>query len=157
MKTLLTILFTLPMLSQVYADFSVDPNQMLGIVDNPRTSTEIFGFDYDLEIGARDRKFSVYVFYGAFQEIDYQNYGAGVDYYITLSETLEGTVGIGNGVVMRKQNDKWGGYMSPAIRSVFIVNINRNIAITLKSQLQNRPDIGKLAIYEGSIGIRLKK
>lgn len=159
MKTILALLFCIPLLAQdyQYATLSVDPNNLWGIVDNPRTKTQELGYDYDIEIGARDRKVGVYIFYGAFQEIEYQNYGAGGDYYVTFSDAVEGSLGANIGFVLRKGHyGNWGAFISPAVRANLTFWMGEYFGITLRSQLQNRPDIGLDAIYEGSFGITIR-
>ncbi|MDC7248621.1 MAG: hypothetical protein PQJ49_01720, partial [Sphaerochaetaceae bacterium] len=73
---------TKPPADYAYFAASFDPNMAFGIIDNKDTAAPDRGFDWDLELGARDRHFGVYLFYGRFNEFNYQVYGAGVDYYV---------------------------------------------------------------------------
>lgn len=114
MKTILALLISISALSQdyFYVNGSIDPNNLWEFTDNPRTKNPTLGYDFDLEVGARDRSVGVYMFYGAFQEIDYQNYGWGVDYYVAFSDVLEGSLGGNIGFVMRKGSyGNWGAFL----------------------------------------------
>ena len=92
---ILAFLFSLSVWGQDYAYVkgSFDPNQALLIIDNPRQKEDVRGLDYDIEVGVRDRKFGVYLFAGAFQEIEYQNYGYGVDFYPNVLPNLTTSIG----------------------------------------------------------------
>ena len=187
---ILTILFTLFTVFVTYGqdeindDFwyisgTFDPNQSFGWIDNPRTKTESFGFDYDVEAGVRYNHFGVYLTYGAFQEINYQNYAAGVDYYVNWIEDVEAflynpfngkrkqvihgislSVGINYGVVMRADYEgRWGAMNAGAIRAITTVWILEDVGIVFKLQGQQRPDLPELksgVILEGSWGIIYK-
>lgn len=144
----------------VYGSFTFDLNNAFGIIENPRTVEQTNGFDFDAEIGARWNHFGVYLFYGTFQEINYLNYGAGVDYYFHWFRKIDMSIGIGNGMVLRKyyshnNEPAWGSHMAPHIRAITTVWITKNVGVVFRAQLQNRPDIDKTAIFEGHLGIIL--
>ena len=173
MKYLTTIFFVLILMkatiltAQIKEDswgvsLMVDPNQMIGIVDNPRTETESFGFDYDLEAWVRYSHFGIYVYYGSFQEINYQNYGAGVDYYVNWFKQsgIDLSLGINNGIIMRMDADgNWGALIAQAARAKTTIWITKNIGGELRLQAQRRPDLPKVkngTILEGAIGIVIR-
>lgn len=161
-----------------YVRFQLDPNNLFGIIDNPRTEVEILGFDFDFEIGARDRHIGVYLTYGRFEKQGYQNYAAGVDYYPywfenhsiyiynpisgVRSKLIEGfdlSVGINYGLVSRKYHNKfepgynWGGSGAMAMRGVIGIKFSKNISIINTLQYQQRPELKKF-VLEGAIGIQ---
>ncbi len=142
-----------------YIKATLDPNNLFGIIDNPRTKVESYGLDYDIEIGARHKWGGVYAFYGAFPKINYQNFGAGFDVYINLfGEKVDTSLGVYNGMILRKyygyNNEvKWGAYIAPAVRGVTTLWFFDNAGLTGTALLSHRPDIGFLAIFEGHIGI----
>jgi len=140
----------------VYLKASFDPNNAFGITDNPRTEVQSTGFDYDIELGARYKTVGVYVFYGSFQEINYYNYGAGVDLYVNIFNKVDTSLGANMGVIGRKYGDDWGASFAPAVRAITTIWIVDDLGIVLTAQGQNRPDINKNLIFEGSIGLMLK-
>ncbi len=140
----------------VYFKATFDPNNAFGIIDNPRTVIESYGFDYDIELGARYKAVGAYIFYGSFQEINYFNYGAGVDVYFSIFENIDTSLGGNLGIIARKYGDHWGGHLAPALRAITTIWFIDNVGLTLTAQLQNRPDIDKLAIFEGNIGLIIK-
>tara|TARA_R110000803_G_scaffold69058_3_gene131238 strand:+ start:2043 stop:2594 length:552 start_codon:yes stop_codon:yes gene_type:complete len=147
----------------VYVKATFDPSNAFGIMDNPRTKVESIGFDYDVEIGARHKWMGVYAFWGAFNEINYRNYGAGVDFYPDwFNKTFDLSMGIHTGVILRQgygyNNEKvWGAYLAPGVRGVASWYFFKNLGITATANLQHRADIGKLAIFEGHIGLIFKR
>ena len=158
MKYIALLLLTISLQAQdyVYGGFSVDPNQAIGIIDNPRTEVETLGFDWDLELGVRYHHFGVYAFYGAFQEINYQNYGAGADYFFNWF-VFDTSIGFNHGVILRKDgNGNWGGVNASALRGQIIYWLG-DIGFGGVAQLQQRPDLPKqFSIVEGSIRIVIK-
>lgn len=157
----------------VYISGRLDLNNTFGIVDNPRTENEILGFHTDIEIGARDRHVGVHLDYGFFFEQDYQYYGLGVDYYIEALrdrelnvfgvQILDGTefsFGVGYGVVLRKiqQQEKqvWGGSTGYNLRGQTILWITEDFGVPLVLKFQQRGDIPKYGIFEGSLGVIFK-
>lgn len=150
---------------EVYFRAAVDPNQLFGIIDNPRTETETFGLDFDLEAGARYKRVGVYITYGRFENIGYQNYAGGVDYLIPIIKKVETSLGFNYGVVMRRDDNYyisefdpidepvWSGSSALAFRGVTKLPIIKNkLSIPLVLQYQQRPDIGTW-VLEGSIGL----
>ena len=152
------ILFLLPFLgfSQPYVKVSFDPNQALLVVDNPRQKQDVRGLDYDAELGVRDGKFGVYVFGGAFQEIDYQNYGYGVDFYPNVIPNLETSIGVGHGFLVRRFEDDWGAVMAFHFRAVATYFITDHIGIGGRLQYQQRPINSSFGIIEGHIEIKYR-
>lgn len=140
----------------VYASVFVDPNNLLGVIDNPRTQTETTGLDYDIEIGARNDLFTIYMFYGAFPVIDYQNMGFGVDVNVNLFEFINTSLGFNYGFVTRTYEGASFSFLALGVRGIVSIPISEKFAIPLKLQLQQRPDIRPFGILEGSIGLTFK-
>lgn len=186
MKTKVTIitallcLITINAMAQsfeyAYVRLQADVNNALGIIDNPRTQDEILGADLDIELGARDRHIGVYITYGRFEAQDYQNYAAGVDYYVYWLEDLQVklynpfngkrfdlingirlSAGINYGVVMRRKQRSykpvWGGSGAIAIRGTAALKIYKNLNAVTTLQYQQRPELGKF-VLEGAAGIQ---
>lgn len=147
----------------IYAKGTFDPSNAFGIIDNPRTKVESIGFDYDVEFGFRHLWLGGHAFFGAFPEINYKNYGAGIDFYPDwFNETFDLSVGIYSGVILRKgygynNEDVWGTFIAPGLRGITTVWIFDNVGLTATAQLQHRPDIGKLAIFDGHFGIIIRR
>ena len=152
-----------------YLSATFDANKAFGLKDNPRTDHDNRGFDYDLEFGFRKDFGAVYTFYGAFNEIDYQIYGAGVDLYIQPLRNSK--MNIGNTLIYDGIEFSIGAYYSEVIRSnrydqhgsftawfnprAKILIWRGNFALEFVGKLQNRPELGKY-IGEGSIGLTYK-
>ncbi len=159
MKTLFFLLFTVVATAQNYTYFNVslDVNNAIGIKDNPRTNPQVNGLDFDLEVGARDRMVGIYINYGMFNEAKYQNYGAGLDLYLDIVENLDTSIGVGYGAIMKQDiYGTWGAFTAANARVVTTINITKEVGVSLRLQLQQRPDIDVFAILEGSIGITYK-
>lgn len=145
----------------VYTELSFDANTAFGIKELERTAKKDRGFDWDLELGARDRHVGVYLFYGRYDRMNYQIYGVGTDYYIQwLSNTkvlffdgVDLTLGLYYSSVMRQDvDDNWGAFqswVSPKIKTIAWVG---DFSLSLQAKWQGRPDIGK-RIFEGSLGV----
>lgn len=167
MKTKVTIitallcLITINAMAQsfeyAYVRLQADVNNALGIIDNPRTQDEILGADLDIELGARDRHIGVYITYGRFEAQDYQNYAAGVDYYVYWLDNLTLSAGLNYGVVMRRKQRSykpvWGGSGAIAIRGTAALKIYKNLNAVTTLQYQQRPELGKF-VLEGAAGIQ---
>ncbi len=159
MKTLFFLLFTVVATAQEYAYFNVslDVNNAIRIKDNPRTTAQVDGFDFDVEAGARSGLVGIYVNYGRFYEAKYQNYGAGLDLYLDIVENLDTSIGIGYGAIMKQDTYYvWGAFTAANARVVTTYNITKTFGVSLRLQLQQRPDIDVFSILEGSIGITYK-
>ncbi|MBV1928484.1 MAG: hypothetical protein KUG81_03125 [Gammaproteobacteria bacterium] len=156
MKTLILFLITSITYAQAYTTFSFDVNKLTQIKDNKRTVVNHKGLDFDIEVGAIDENFGVYVFYGAFPNAYYSNYGVGVDYYIKAFKNVSFSIGNYYSKVMRHKKYSWLGggvsFLNPRVKTSFDTSW---ITIELIAQLQSRPDIDK-RIFEGKIGITKK-
>lgn len=158
----------------VYFNGSFDANMAFGLKDNTDTAEfDDRGFDFDVELGGRDRHFGVYIFYGRFNPINYQNYGAGVDYYVKwLRETelimfnpfngrrvsvfdgIELSVGGAYGVIIRDNNFTFPG---SHFRSVATIWFGKDLGFTMRFQLVQAGDLpNKKFRKEGSIGFTYK-
>lgn len=163
-----------------YIRLQADPNSAFGIVDNPRTETEILGLDFDLEAGLRYDHVGIYITYGRFEKQDYQNYAAGVDYYVNWLEDFQVklynpfngkrvnlvngialSAGLNYGRVIRKitrggtydSETIWGGSGAIAFRGVIDFKIANIFSIVSTLQYQQRPELNKF-IIEGALGIQ---
>lgn len=147
-----------------YTSLTFDANMAFGIKDNKNTIKKDRGFDWDLELGAREKNFGVYLFYGRFDKFNYQNYGAGVDYYLQtwrnhkflIFDGVEYSAGIYYSEVLRQDYDgNWGSFtswVSPRGRALFWY---KNFALGLTYKWQGRVDIGK-RVHEGGIELLYK-
>ena len=159
-----------------YVSGSADANMAFGFKDNKDTVAKDRGFDWDLELGARDKHFGVYVFYGQFAKFDYVTYGTGVDYYvdwlkntqlsfknpfnkksrITLIEDISLSAGIYTSFVLRKDTQgNQGSFWAHVSPRGQIILWNGDIGLLLASKYQRRPELQKFK-FEGSIGIVVK-
>ena len=131
--------------SQSYVSFSVDVNKVFNIIDNSRTLTDWKGLDYDLEIGVIDNNVSVYLFYGAFNNAYYSNYGAGVDLVLNPFKSLYLSIGNYYSKTMRHGKYKYlgGGVSFINPRSKITYYINNNIGLELISKYQHRAELDK--------------
>lgn len=143
---------------QAYVDFSLDPNKVFGIIDNQRTATDHRGIDFDLEVGVINRRWAWFIYYGAFPEADYQNYGLGTDFRIVGTQA-EWRAGVSLGpVVMQRSSEKnlvSGTWLAGNLRSLIYLQLFPGIGITGRIQFQVRPDIPEMGIFEGNLGVRL--
>lgn len=147
-----------------YLNGSFDVNKAFDLKDNKRTVDDKHGLDFDFEAGARDRHFGVFMFYGRFDEMGWQNYGAGVDYYVDWFRdyNIELSVGIAYGVIIleddiRTKEKRRHSFNGNTIRGVMTYWITNNIGLTGRFQYLNRGDLpNKDGILEGSVGITLK-
>lgn len=147
----------------LYLKATMDPNNAFGIIDNPRTKTESLGLDYDIEAGARWKNTSVYLFYGAFNAIEYKNYGFGVDFHFNWlrDQNIDMTLGaIPAAFVLRKygteDDNSYKCSFAPAVRGTMTWWFTDLLGATGTAQLQNRPDIDKFAIFEGHLGLVIR-
>lgn len=152
----------------IYLKATIDPNNALGVIDNPRTETETTGIDFDIEAGARYKRVAVYLTYGRFGKIGYQNYAVGVDHYVPILKNIQTSIGFNYGVVMRRDDNYyfsdfdpinepvWGGSGAVAFRaSVEIPIVKEKLDLTLTSQYQQRPELNQF-IFEGVVGLKYK-
>lgn len=150
----------------IYADFSVDPNKLTGLIDNPRTEVDHRGLDFDIEAGVEASRFGAYLFYGRFEAADYQNYGVGFDYYIIKGDRLDVASGVGISRIMRRittgadwEREVWadvGGYASYHARIISNLWIFKNLGLSARFQYQRRGDIETGGILEGAVGVKYK-
>jgi hypothetical protein len=130
-------------------------------IDLSNNATKVL--DVDLELGARANKIGVYLYYGRFDKEDYQNYGMGVDYYLTKGDVLDIAVGASFSNVMRKQlfglnydRSGWGTTIGWASRVKAVYYVFPKFGISGRIQYQRRPDLESKGIVEGSIGVMFK-
>ena len=99
----------------------------------------------------------MYVFYGAFKNAGYSNYGAGIDYIIKPFKNIHLYLGNYYSKTMRHSKYKYLGgaisYFNPRGKATLF--INDNIGLDLISKYQYRGDLSK-RIFEGQIGITYK-
>ncbi len=156
-KILMFFLVSFTCYAQPYASISADANKLFNIKDNSRTIVNHKGLDFDFEIGAIDKNVGVYLFYGAFPNAGYSNYGAGVDLVLNPLKSLYLSLGNYYSKTMRHGKYKYLGgaisYFNP--RGKISYFINDNIGLELISKFQQRWDIEK-RIFEGQIGIVYK-
>lgn len=162
MKNLLLILI-FPLLAtaqlpdrHVYLNASFDPNKAFNIIDNPRTKIDHTGLDFDLELGIEDRNWKMFIYYGRFQKIGYQSYGAGVSYVFQFTDHLDFTTGLAYGFIMRKatyyEEPTWMSMLGWNARATLIYWFG-NLGATAKLQFQQRQDIATYGILEGTVGL----
>ena len=163
--------------SYFYADLSFDVNKAFGLYDNDRTVVDHRGLDWDLEIGVRDSHVGLFLFYGRFEEMNYVNLGAGLDYYVHwLRDTkfklynplnnewvdfvdgIEFSIGNAITIADRIREDDWRGgegftYLNPKARTIVWFG---DLGFTLTAKIQSRPELGK-KIFEGQAGFIYKR
>ena len=138
--------------AQPYANFSFDMNKAFHLKDNPRTVNDVYGLDYDIEIGARDNNFGVFMFYGQFNN-QFRNYGAGVDYYINIIEGVSTSIGVAYSPTKQRDfRDKFEGVGMYSARAVLTYWI-KHFGLSLRANIQNRTDVSKGYVLEGMIGL----
>lgn len=154
---LIFIMFSITITGQPYLNFSFDANKLFDLKDNTRTVSDVYGLDYDIELGARDRHIGVYIFYGTFKNAGFVNYGAGVDYYVNIFENIDTSIGGAYSVIKEKdfRNDYVGvGWYH--LRAVTTIWILPHFGISLRGQFQERNDISKGYVLEGSLGVSIR-
>lgn len=155
--------------AQFYTDFSVDPNKIFNVVDNPRTDVDHQGLDWDLEVGVATPYIGLYMFYGAFSEMDYGNYGVGLDYYLTRGGWYDISVGgqinfVSKPYEVYDENGDFAFYanyrgesIGLGARAVGVFWVFRNLGVSGRFQYITRGDLkDTLGIIEGSVGLRYK-
>ena len=154
MKIIIIFLISITTYAQPYFSLSVDVNNLTNLKENPRT--EVNGFDFDFEVGATERNIGVYVFYGAFYEANYQNYGVGIDYVFKPLRNVNLSLGNYYNVVIRTKEQSYLGttdsYFNPRGKISYDLSF---ITIDLIAKLTKRNDIDK-RIFEGQIGVTKK-
>ena len=147
-----------------YISLSVDANNLLEIRDNGRMKYQINGLDFDIDVGTIREKTTVYLFYGAFPNAYYQNYGVGIDYYFNILQNIHLYLGNqyhtvirtgthNNGIAFKyKRRRITDSYINP--RAKLSLNTKR-ITIDLIIKLIERNDIG-VRVFEGSVGLTKK-
>lgn len=146
--------------AQPYLSFQFDVNNLLEIKDNKRMIKQVNGLDYDIELGVitdeRDGNIGVYLFYGAFPNAFYRNYGFGLDLYLVRLKRLK--MSLGNFYQNTKRVGKYkylgnsDAYFNPRGKISYDTSW---ITIELIAKLTKRNDINK-RIFEGQIGITKK-
>lgn len=160
----------------IYVAGSFDPNMAFGIKDNKDTFAPDRGFDWDIELGVRDKHVGLYIFYGEFREFDYLNYGAGADYYIQwlrdetidlyhpfngkylgqLTDGIDLSLGLYTSFILRQDGtDNYGSYWAKVSARGQVIIWNDNVGLLFLGKLQDRPELNKFK-FEGSIGIIIK-
>ena len=144
-----------------YISISVDANNLLEIKDNGRMKYQINGLDFDIEIGTIREKTTVYLFYGAFPNAYYQNYGVGIDYYFNILQNVYLYLGNQYHVVIRTGTHNNGIAFKYKRRRITDSYINPRAKISLDTKwitidlivkLIERNDID-VRVFEGSVGL----
>ena len=142
--------------AQVYTSFSFDTNKLFIHYDNPRTETDHKGLDYDIEIGAIDENVGVFVFYGAFPNAYYSNYGAGIDFYTNPIRNVYLSLGNSYTFVARHKDYKYlgrgGGMFNPRWKIGYEF---KHFNIGYIGKYSKRADLG-IAIFEAQMEIMIK-
>lgn len=146
--------------AQVYTSFQFDVNNLLSFKDNKRMTKQINGLDYDIELGVildeRDGNVGIYLFYGAFPNALYKNYGFGLDWYYSPLERFK--ISLGNFYQNTHRHGKYkylgntDSYINPRGKISYDTSY---LTIELIAKLTKRNDINK-RIFEGQIGITKK-
>lgn len=134
-----------------YIDGSLD---VLNAFDKNDTNNEVRGLDFDVEMGQRKDFLAVYAYYGEFNNMDYKNFGLGLDLYLYESRTLDiafgpsiGGIHVGGGVT----------HFAYALRFKPILAMTDAVAVYSKLQFQQRPDlVDEHGIFEVAAGIQFK-
>ena len=127
--------------------------------DIDETVHEPQGIDYDVEVGVRNRNFAYYIFYGGYKaerggfKVDFNNYGAGVDYFLLERGRAKLAVGANAGLWIKNSTALSGtmediSYFTYAIRVKPVYKINKSIGLFLIGQYQHRPDRTFSGIFE---------
>ena len=147
-----------------YISLSVDANNLLEIRDNGRMKYQINGLDFDIDVGTIHQKTAVYIFYGAFPNAYYQNYGLGVDYFFNVSQNIYLYLGNQYHVVIRTGTHNNGIAVKYNRRRITDSYINPRAKLSLETKwitidlivkLIERNDIG-VRVFEGSVGLTKK-
>ena len=147
-----------------YLSLSVDANNLLEVRDNGRMKYQINGLDFDIDVGSIRQKTTVYVFYGAFPNAYYQNYGVGADYYFNISQKIYVYLGNQYHVVIRTGTHNNGVAVKYERRRVTDSYINPRVKFSLDTKwitidlickLIERNDIN-VRVFEGSVGLTRK-
>lgn len=155
-KLILILLISTSLYSQTeYVSFQFDVNNLLDLKDNDRMIKQVNGLDFDIEAGAiSDRNLALYVFYGAFPNAYYVNYGFGLDYYLKPLERLELSLGNKYHVAIRTKKYSYLGATDSWINPRGKVSYDLSFLIVeFIAEFTQRNDIDK-RIFEGKVGIR---
>lgn len=168
MKTAIKIILGVLIISESYscigqqyafANANFDPNKAFHFMDNPRTETDHTGLDFNLETGIEAGNVKVFIYYGRFQTMGYQEYGMGADYIFHLYDNLDLTTGLAYGSILRMaeyyEEPTWMNMLAWNARTKLIYWLG-NFGINGSLQFQQRPDIESYGIIEGSMGIMFR-
>jgi len=138
-----------------YVSGAFDVNNAFNFTNS---TVEPKGIDFDVELGVRSRKIAYYVFYGEYDEINYRNFGAGVDYFVFERGNLDASLGVNVGGIdiTRPISGRVVTYFAYAGRIKTIYNITNSIGVFAVGQFQNRYDREIKGIVEGMIGLQLQ-
>lgn len=144
-----------------YLNGSFDVNMAFGLKDSQRTRNfNDRGFDWDLEGGIRVDHVGIFAYYGRFNEMNYKNYGAGVDYYVNWLSGINVDLSVGGSYSPAKQRDalgRWEGVGMISFRGVVTWWVLDNVGLTGRATIQERSDVSDGWIFEGSVGITIKQ
>tara|TARA_R110000822_G_scaffold148205_1_gene287108 strand:+ start:624 stop:1157 length:534 start_codon:yes stop_codon:yes gene_type:complete len=144
-----------------YISLSIDANNLLEIKDNGRMKYQINGLDFDIDVGTIREKTTVYLFYGAFPNAYYQNYGIGIDYYFNILQNVYLYLGNQYHTVIRTGTHNNGIPFKYKSRRITDSYINPRVKLSLETKwittdliikLIERNDIG-VRVFEGSVGL----
>lgn len=140
--------------AQPYISFQFDVNNVFNLRDNPRMIKQVNGLDYDFEVGAVESNIGVALFYGAFKNASYKNYGVILDYYLEPLERVKMSLGNKYQVTIRDNEFDYLGttasYFNPRGKIQYDLSF---LIVELIAEFTQRNDIDK-RIFEGKVGIK---
>ena len=158
MKTLLTLIAFLRFLAFAqtaeidhwYLSATIDPNNLLNVVDNPRMERDDFGTDFKLEAGAYNRNVLVYAFYNGFPQQDYTYMALGAGAYVQPFSKVIVSGSLQYGRLKRQVND---AYLEWGARATLGYRIGR-FTLIAEPEYQQRPDIANHGIFQLKVGVQ---
>jgi hypothetical protein len=141
-----------------YGEVSFDVNDKFRILNN---TEEVPGLDYDIEVGVRDQKFAFFVFYGEYPANNYENFGAGLEYFLYDKGMFSVSSGVqlGGSYIQEKNSNKGDLDYLYGLRLKGMLNLNSSVSVFTRFQLQQRMDFAGYNIYllpELNVGLLLK-
>lgn len=146
-----------------YATASTQPLTLFMDTHDEYNNKDVQGLALDLEVGVRYKSIGASISAGYFDNLNFSNYSANVDYYIPINRTLETSIGVGYGLVLTRYKtgmnlDRrgWSGPDSYNIRGQFLINITDNFTITTGGRFRHRLDLAQYGSFELLTGITYK-
>ncbi|HAX15735.1 MAG: hypothetical protein CMF34_01940 [Leeuwenhoekiella sp.] len=158
MKTLLTLIAFVPFLALAqtaeidhwYLGATIDPNNLLNVVDNPRMERDDFGTDFKIEAGAYNRNVLVYAFYNGFPQQDYTYMALGAGAYVQPFSKVIVSGSLQYGILKRQVNE---AYLAWGARATLGYRIGR-FTLVAEPEYQQRPDIANHGIFQLKVGVQ---